>query len=149
MNAGMKDILNTMSKFVNMGMPLQAVIKSNTSRAAEVIKRPDLGNLSVGSEADVAVLNLRRGAFGFVDSGGGKLQGDRKLECELTVKAGQVVWDLNGHLAAVVERAAVGASNAGTPISASVLDRRSAAPRVQQSTTVSLPHSVQEAGCCE
>ena len=96
MNAGMKDILNTMSKFVNMGMPLQAVIRSNTSRVAEVIKRPDLGNLSVGSEADVAVLNLRRGAFGFVDSGGGKLQGDRKLECELTVKAGQVVWDLNG-----------------------------------------------------
>ena len=61
-----------------------------------MIKRPGLGNLSVGSEADVAVLNLRRGAFGFVDSGGGKPQGDRKLECELTVKAGQVVWDLNG-----------------------------------------------------
>ena len=96
MNAGMKDILNTMSKFVNMGMPLPAVIKSNTSRVAEVIKRPDLGNLSVGSEADIAVLNLRQGAFGFVDSGGGRLQGDRKLECELTVKAGQVVWDLNG-----------------------------------------------------
>jgi dihydroorotase len=96
MNAGMKDILNTMSKFVNMGMPLPAVIKSNTSRVAEVIRRPDLGNLSVGSEADIAVLNLRQGTFGFVDSGGGRLQGDRKLECELTVKAGQVVWDLNG-----------------------------------------------------
>jgi dihydroorotase len=96
MNAGMKDILNTMSKFLNMGMPLPDVIRSNTSRAAEVIKRPDLGHLSVGAEADVAVLNVRRGAFGFVDSGGGKLSGDRKLECELTVKGGQVVWDLNG-----------------------------------------------------
>jgi dihydroorotase len=96
MNAGMKDILNTMSKFLNMGMPLPDVIRSNTSRAAEVIKRPDLGHLSVGAEADVAVLNVRRGTFGFVDSGGGKLSGDRKLECELTVKGGQVVWDLNG-----------------------------------------------------
>jgi dihydroorotase len=96
MNGGMKDILNTMSKFLNMGMPLADVIKANTSRAAEVIKRPDLGSLSVGSEADVAVLNVRRGTFGFVDTEGGKLQGDRKLECELTVKAGQVVWDLNG-----------------------------------------------------
>ncbi len=96
MNAGMKDILNTMSKFLNMGMPLPDVIRSNTSRAAEVIKRPDLGRLTVGAEADVAVLNVRRGTFGFIDSGGGKLAGDRKLECELTVKGGQVVWDLNG-----------------------------------------------------
>jgi dihydroorotase len=96
MNSGMKDILNTMSKFLNMGMPLQAVIKANTSRAADVIKRSDLGHLTVGAEADVAVLNLRRGTFGFVDVAGGRLVGDQKLECELTVKGGQVVWDLNG-----------------------------------------------------
>ncbi|MCA1584667.1 MAG: amidohydrolase family protein, partial [Acidobacteria bacterium] len=96
MNSGMKDILNTMSKLLNLGMPLQDVLKANTSRAAEVIKRPDLGHLAVGAEADIAVLNVLKGKFGFVDSGGGKMFGDRKLECELTVKAGQVVWDLNG-----------------------------------------------------
>ena len=96
MNTGMKDILNTMSKFLNMGMPLDAVIKANTARAAEVIKRPDLGNLTVGSEADLAVLAIRKGKFGFVDIAGGKLTGDQKLECELTIRAGQVVWDLNG-----------------------------------------------------
>ena len=95
-NSGMKDILNTMSKFLNLGMPLADVIKANTSRAAEVIKRPDLGHLGVGAEADIAVLSVRRGKFGFVDSGGGKLMGDQKLECELTVKGGRVVWDLNG-----------------------------------------------------
>lgn len=96
MNSGMKDILNTMSKFLNMGMSLQDVIRSNTARAADVIKRPDLGHLGVGAEADIAVLNLRRGSFGFIDTGGGKLMGDQKLECELTIKGGQVVWDLNG-----------------------------------------------------
>jgi dihydroorotase len=96
MNGGMKDILNTMSKFLNLGMPLQAVIKANTSQAAEVIKRKDLGHLGVGAEADLAVLNVRRGTFGFIDTGGGKMMGDQKLECELTVKAGQVMWDLNG-----------------------------------------------------
>jgi dihydroorotase len=96
MNSGMKDILNTMSKFLNMGMPLKDVIKANTARAAEVIKRPDLGHLGAGAEADIAVLNVRRGTFGFIDVAGGKLMGDQKLECELTVKAGQVVWDLNG-----------------------------------------------------
>lgn len=96
MNGGMKDILNTMSKFLNMGMRVEEVIAANTSRAADVIRRPDLGHLAVGSEADIAVLAVRQGTFGFVDTGGGRLAGDRKLECELTVRAGQVVWDLNG-----------------------------------------------------
>jgi dihydroorotase len=96
MNGGMKDILNTMSKFLNLGMPLPDVIKANTSRAAEVIKRADLGHLGVGAEADIAVLNVLEGKFGFIDSGGGKMAGTQKLECELTVKGGQVVWDLNG-----------------------------------------------------
>jgi dihydroorotase len=99
MNSGMKDILNTMSKFLNLGMPLNAVIGSNTARAADAIKRPDLGHLGVGAEADVAVLSLLKGNFGFIDSGGGKLPGTQKLQCELTVKAGQVVWDLNGRAA--------------------------------------------------
>ena len=96
MNSGMKDILNTMSKFLNLGMPLPEVIRANTARAAEVIKRPELGHLAVGGEADLAVLNVRKGKFGFIDVQGGKLLGDQKLECELTVKGGQVVWDLNG-----------------------------------------------------
>jgi dihydroorotase len=95
-NAGMKDILNVMSKFLNLGMPLKDVIRSNTVKAAEIVKRRDLGHLGAGAEADVAVLNLRRGRFGFVDSGGNKMYGDQKLECELTIKGGQVVWDLNG-----------------------------------------------------
>jgi dihydroorotase len=92
----MKDILNTMSKFLNLGMPLADVIKTNTSRAAEVIKRPDLGHLTAGAEADIAVVGLRRGTFGFVDSSGWKMVGEQKLECELTVKGGRVMWDLNG-----------------------------------------------------
>ena len=96
MNGGMKDILNVMSKFLNLGMTLPDVVKANTSKAAAVIKRPDLGQLSVGSEADIAVLSLRRGTFGFIDVSGGRFVGNQKLECELTIKGGQVVWDLNG-----------------------------------------------------
>jgi dihydroorotase len=96
MNGGMKDILNVMSKFLNLGMSLQDVVKANTSRAAEVIKRTELGHLGVGAEADVTVLGLRKGEFGFLDSSGWRMPGTQKLECELTVKAGQVVWDLNG-----------------------------------------------------
>lgn len=97
MNAGMKDILNVMSKLLNLGMPLNDVIRANTAKAASVIKRDDLGHLGVGTEADVAVLAVRKGTFGFIDSSGGaRMAGTQKLECELTVRAGQVVWDLNG-----------------------------------------------------
>jgi dihydroorotase len=96
MNAGMKDILNVMSKMLNLGMPLTEAIRANTAKAAEIIKRPELGHLGVGAEADVAVLALREGQFAFVDSGGFRMEGPRKFECEMTVKGGQVVWDLNG-----------------------------------------------------
>ena len=60
------------------------------------INRDDLGHLSVGVVADLTVLREMKGRFGFVDVSGGKLLGERKLEVELTVRAGQIVWDLNG-----------------------------------------------------
>ncbi len=96
MNAGMKDMLNVMSKFLNMGMTLDDVILRSTWNPARQIRREELGHLGVGAPADVAVLRLRTGEFGFVDVGGGRLKGDRKLECELTLRDGRVVWDLNG-----------------------------------------------------
>ncbi|MFS4454777.1 amidohydrolase/deacetylase family metallohydrolase [Maribacter sp. 2304DJ31-5] len=96
MNGGMKDIINVMSKFINMDMPLDEVIASSTWHPAKIIKREDLGHLSEGAVADVAILNLRKGDFGFIDTKGKKMKGDQKLECELTIREGKVVWDLNG-----------------------------------------------------
>ena len=96
MNAGMKDMLNVMSKFLNLGMSVQDVIVRSTWKPARVIKRTDLGHLSVGAVADVAMLRERQGQFGFVDVRGGRMQGSRKLQCELTLREGRVVWDLNG-----------------------------------------------------
>lgn len=96
MNGGMKDMLNVMSKFLNMGMELEEVIRAATWNSALSVKREDLGHLSEGAEADVAILSLRHGNYGFVDSRGFRLDGDRKLMAELTIRAGRVVWDLNG-----------------------------------------------------
>ena len=96
MNIGMLDMPTTMSKFLVMGMPLADVIRLSTVAPARVIGRPEHGTLSVGAVADVAVLGLEQGSFGYMDSFGGVLRGDRRLECELTLFGGDVVWDRNG-----------------------------------------------------
>ncbi len=96
MNAAMKSMLNLMSKYLNLGMPMEDMILRATWNAAKAIKREDLGHLSEGAVADIAVLSLQQGKFGFTDAGGNRLDGNRKLESELTIRAGKVVWDLNG-----------------------------------------------------
>ena len=96
MNAGLKDILDLMSKFLAMGMALEDVVAANTWNAARAIRQDQLGHLSVGAVADVAVLRVDTGDFGFVDMHGARLAGTRRLRAELTVHDGKVVYDLNG-----------------------------------------------------
>ena len=96
MNAGLKDLLNLMSKFLALGMTVEQVVTANTVNAAKAIKQEQLGNLSVGSGADVAVLRVEKGTFGFIDQDGARLKGNQRLVCELTLRDGNVVYDLNG-----------------------------------------------------
>lgn len=96
MNSGMKSMLNIMSKYLNMGMDLNNIIQRATWNAAQAIKHEDLGSLSEGAVADIAVISILNGNFGFIDAGGNKINGTQKLEAELTVRAGKIVWDLNG-----------------------------------------------------
>ncbi len=96
MNNAMKDMLTTMSKFMAMGMDLKSVITASTWNPAKEIKREELGSLTVGSEADVAVLNVREGKFGLFDYTGFRLPATKRLECEVTIRAGRVVYDFNG-----------------------------------------------------
>ena len=96
MNAAMKDLCNILSKFMAIGMTLEEVISRATWKPAQVINRPDLGHLSVGAEADIAVLKLRNGDFGYTDVRNKKINANQKLETELTIRAGRIVWDLNG-----------------------------------------------------
>jgi len=96
MNMGMLDMTTTMSKFLVLGMPLYEVIRTSTVNPAQEIGHPELGHLSVGAVADMAVLNQMEGSFGYADSFGGRISGDKRLHCELTVMDGQVVYDWNG-----------------------------------------------------
>lgn len=102
MNAAMKDMLNVMSTFLAMGMDLNKVITASTWSPARAIKHEELGHLSVGAIADVTILNLRQGDFGLWDRVGYKLKAKQKFECEMTIKGGVIVYDLNGIATPVV-----------------------------------------------
>ncbi|MEI6048494.1 MAG: amidohydrolase/deacetylase family metallohydrolase [Bacteroidota bacterium] len=96
MNSGFKDMPNLMSKFIAMGLTLQDVILRSTWNAAKMINRPELGHLTVGTDADIALFSLSKGDFGFLDISGEKVKGTQKLVAEMTIRAGKIVWDLNG-----------------------------------------------------
>jgi dihydroorotase len=96
MNAGMKDMVNVMSKFLSLDMPLDEVILKSTWNPAREVHREKQGHLTVGSAADVGVLRLDRGEFGFVDVDKFRFVGTQRLACEMTLLGGNVVYDLNG-----------------------------------------------------
>ena len=96
MSGGMKDMANVMSKFLVLGMPLDEVVTRATWNAARAIRQDSLGHVTVGAGADVAVWRIEKGAFGFVDGPGTRLDGSQRLVAELTLRAGKVVYDLNG-----------------------------------------------------
>ena len=94
-NGAMKDQMNVLSIFFSMGMKIPELIKSSTWTPAQVIKREELGNLSEGSVADIAIISMRNGNFGFRDVAGNKYFGKQKFECEMTIRDGKIVYDLN------------------------------------------------------
>ena len=86
----------TMSIYLNLGMTAEQIIERVTSNAAGAIKRPQLGTLSEGSIADIAVLEIQQGKFGFLDSAQTRLDANRRFHCVLTIRNGGVVWDSEG-----------------------------------------------------
>jgi dihydroorotase len=96
MNGGMKDLCNVMSKFLNMGMPLPQVIDRVTRQPAQVIARTELGQLNTGGVADITVFRVEQGDYGFMDVRKTRIKGSRRIVAELTLRAGKIVWDLNG-----------------------------------------------------
>jgi dihydroorotase len=95
MNGPMFDMPVTMSKMMALGMGLEAVIRASTWNPAQQIQRPELGHLTVGAVADVAVLRVQEGDFGFGDAAGGRVAARQRLLAEMTVKDGRIVFDWN------------------------------------------------------
>ena len=95
-NAAMQDMATVMSKLLILGMPLVDIIRASTTNPAREIGHSELGQLAVGSEADIALFEVLEGDFGYLDVAGGLVRGDRRLQCELTLLGGEAKWDRNG-----------------------------------------------------
>lgn len=85
-----------LSKFRAMGVPLADLIKRSTVNPANEIHRPDLGTLSVGKDADIAVLEELHGKFSYSDCGFARLDGDARIVARMTVRAGRILYDPSG-----------------------------------------------------
>ena len=90
------NMATSMSIFLNLGMTEAEIVKRVTSNAARAIKRPQLGTLSEGAAADIAVFEIQNGKFGFLDSGRARLDATRRFRCLVTVRNGVIVWDSEG-----------------------------------------------------
>ena len=85
-----------MSKFLAIGIPLNEIIRRSTVNPALEIRRPELGTLSVGKEADIAVLEVLNGKFSYIDCGLARMDGTVKLSARMTVRAGRILYDPSG-----------------------------------------------------
>ena len=96
MNGGMKNYNNVMTAILALGSPIADVVRMSTWAPAQEIHRPQLGNLDVGAEADIAVLRVEKGTFGILDSAQARLASTQRIVTEMTLRKGNVAYDLNG-----------------------------------------------------
>ena len=85
-----------MSKFLAMGVPLDDIIRRSTVNPAAEIHRPELGTLTVGKDADIAVLELAKGHFSYIDCGVARFDGNANLSARITIRAGRILYDPSG-----------------------------------------------------
>jgi len=79
-----------------MGVPLDDVIRRSTVNPASEIRRLELGTLSVGKDADIAILEVLRGHFAYIDCGVAKMDANVQLNARMTVRAGRILYDPSG-----------------------------------------------------
>ena len=79
-----------MSKFLALGMTLDDVVASVTSRAAAAIgKSAELGSLAPGMIGDAVVMDLEDGHFTYVDGAGHEVKASRRFRTRHVIRAGR------------------------------------------------------------
>ncbi len=80
---------HTASKLLNLGVPIESIVRQCTSNAAFAIGREhELGTLRVGSVADIAAFDMVEGAFEYRDVRGRVETGVQRIEARLCLRAG-------------------------------------------------------------
>lgn len=95
----MLNMPNVMSKILALGVPLNEVIRESTTNPATEIGHSELGQIAIGSIADITVLRVDHGHFSYADLAGGKVEGADRIVPEMTLRAGEVVFDLSARTA--------------------------------------------------
>jgi len=85
------DNMETMSKFLCLGMGLPEIVRAVTATPAALLKRPDLADLSVGSAGDATVMRLDEGRFTFADVSGQTRVGRQRFALD-SVVVGGALW---------------------------------------------------------
>jgi dihydroorotase len=85
----MFDLPTTLSKFLNLGMSLDDVIERATARPAAAVRRPELGTLRPGSQADIALFRIEEGEYAFYDVEMRRRPGTRRIVNTLTLQSGE------------------------------------------------------------
>lgn len=85
-----------LSKFRAMGVPLNDLVRRSTVNPASEIHRPDLGTLSVGKEADIAILEEVYAKFGYIDCGFARMDANVRVIARMTFRAGRILYDPSG-----------------------------------------------------
>jgi dihydroorotase len=81
---------------LNQGVELPRLIEDATVRAAKAIGHEELGVLREGAAADVALFTVERGDFSLVNDNDRRVAARARIVCVMTIRNGDVVWDLNG-----------------------------------------------------
>lgn len=89
------DNMETMSKFLVLGMPLTEIIRAVTATPARLLKRPDLADLSVGSTGDATIMRIEDGRFTFTDVLNQTIEGRQRFALDSVVVNG-ALWHTAG-----------------------------------------------------
>ena len=81
-----------LSKYLDFGMSLEQVLDAAVTRPAELIGRPELASMTVGTPADVAIFELRKKPVSYFDVNGNTFDGTQVLVPMMTFKDGECMY---------------------------------------------------------
>ncbi len=121
----MFDLPTTLSKFLNLGMPVEDVIAGATINAARAVRLDDVGRIGVGDRADVALFRLEDGNFEFHDIAMESRAGSKLLVNTATLVDGHELprqRERELHFWAKTPEAQRGATRPGGPVDVEPVD---------------------------